>query len=215
MSALAIAPDTVVTLSYVLLDEQGETVDRVSPEEPLTYVHGYAQIVPGLERQIAGLHAGDKGTFTVDADEAFGDRDEQAVFAVDRSDFPDAEDVAVGDEFTAEGPDGEPISLRIVEVRPEEFVVDANHPLAGQRIRFEVEVASVRAASEEEIATAQAELEQIIAEDEDDDGECGCGHDHDHDHEHGDDHDHAHDHDGDHAHGPGGQLIQLSKKGQA
>lgn len=202
-TALAISPDTVVTLSYVLFDARGETVDRVTADEPLTYVHGYAQIVPGLERQIAGLHAGEKGSFTVAADEAFGDRDEEAVFAVDRTDFPDADDVAVGDEFMAEGPDGEPIAMRVVEVRPEELVVDTNHPLAGQSIRFEVEIASVRAANEDEIAAAQAELEQIIAEEEE--GGCGCGH----DHEDGDDHDHGHDH------GPDQGLVQLSKKGQA
>jgi FKBP-type peptidyl-prolyl cis-trans isomerase SlyD len=202
MTALAIAPDTVVTLSYVLFDERGETVDRVEKEEPLTYVHGYAQIVPGLERQIAGLHAGEKGSFVVEADEAFGERDEDAVFAVDRTDFPDADDVAVGDEFMAEGPDGEPIAMRVVEIRDDALVVDTNHPLAGQKIRFEVEVADVRPASEDEIASAQAELEQILAE-QDDDG-CGCGHDHgdgehDHDHDHGDD-----------------KLVQLAvKKGQA
>jgi FKBP-type peptidyl-prolyl cis-trans isomerase SlyD len=208
MTALAIAPDTVVTLSYVLLDSRGETVDRVSREEPLTYVHGYAQIVPGLERQIEGLHAGDKGSFEVDADEAFGERDEDAVFAVDRGDFPDADKVEVGDEFLAEGPDGEPIAMRVVEVRPDELVVDTNHPLAGQKIRFEVEVAAVRPASEEEISAAQAELEQILAEEEEDG--CGCGHDHDHDHDHGD-----HDHDHDHGPADGGGLVQLSRKDKA
>lgn len=207
MEALAIAPDTVVTLSYVLFDQNGEAVDRVEKTEPLTYVHGYAQLVPGLERQIAGLKAGDRGSFTVDAEEAFGDHDEEAVFEVDKSDFPDANEVEVGDEFMAEGPGGEPIAMRVLEVHPDSFVVDTNHPLAGQKVRFEVEVADVRAASEQEIADAQAELEQMIAEGDDD--ACGCGHDHGHDH----DHDHPHDHD--HDHGPAGNgagLIQLSKK---
>jgi FKBP-type peptidyl-prolyl cis-trans isomerase SlyD len=199
MDALSIAPDTVVTLSYVLFDERGEAVDRVDAAEPLTYVHGYAQLVPGLERQIEGLKPGDKGSFTVEAEEAFGAREDDAIFAVDRGDFPDADQVEVGDEFMAEGPDGEPIAMRVVEVHDDSFVVDTNHPLAGQRVRFEVEVAAVRAASEEEIAGAQAELEEMIA----DDG-CGCGHDH------GDGHDHDHDHDHDHTHDGG--LIQLSTK---
>jgi FKBP-type peptidyl-prolyl cis-trans isomerase SlyD len=184
MEALAIAPDTVVTLSYVLFDEQGEAVDEIGKAEPLTYVHGYAQLVPGLERQIEGLKPGERGVFTVTADEAFGARDDEAIFEVDKSDFPDAGDVAAGDEFMAEGPDGEPIAMRVLEVRPDAFVVDTNHPLAGQKVRFEVQVSGVRAASEEEIAAAQAELEAMAA----DDG-CGCGHDHG-----GDDHDHDHDH---------------------
>ena len=83
MEALAIAPDTVVTLSYVLFDQHGEAVDEVGKADPLTYVHGYAQLVPGLERQIEGLKPGERGVFTVDADEAFGDRDDEAVFEVE------------------------------------------------------------------------------------------------------------------------------------
>jgi FKBP-type peptidyl-prolyl cis-trans isomerase SlyD len=196
MQALAIAPDTVVTLSYVLFDEHGEAVDRAGDTEPLTYVHGYAQLVPGLERQIEGLKAGDHGSFMVEADEAFGERDDDAVFAVDKSDFPDAGDVAVGDEFMAEGPDGEPIAMRVVEVQDDAFVVDTNHPLAGQRVRFEVAVSAVRAAAEEEIAAAQAELEEAIA-----DEAGGCGH----DHGDGEHHDHDHDH-------TDVSLIQLGKK---
>jgi FKBP-type peptidyl-prolyl cis-trans isomerase SlyD len=210
MSDLVIAADTVVTLSYALLDEQGETVDRVTAEEPLTYVHGYAQIVPGLERQLEGLRAGTKGSFTVDSDEAFGDRDEEGIFSVDRTEFPEAGDVAVGDEFMAEGPDGEPIAMRVVEVRPDELVVDTNHPLAGQRIRFDIEITEVRAATEQEIAQAQAELEQVLAEEEE--GGCGCGHDHgDDDHDHGD-HDHDHDHDHGEAASP---LVQIGRKPEA
>jgi len=178
MEALAIAPDTVVTLSYVLFDERGEAVDQVGQAEPLTYVHGYAQLVPGLERQIEGLKAGERGVFTVDADEAFGERDDDAIFEVDKGDFPDPGEVAVGDEFMAEGPDGAPIPMRVLEVHDDAFVVDANHPLAGQRVRFEVQVSAVRAANEAEIAAAQAELEETLADDE----ACGCGHDHDHDH---------------------------------
>src|SRR4051812_12743421 len=173
MSAPSIAADTVVPLSYVLFDEKGEPVDSATAGEPLTYVHGYAQLVPGLERQIEGLKAGDKGTFTVEADEAFGEREDDAIFAVDKGDFPEAGGVSVGDEFMAEGPDGEPISMRVLEVRDDAFVVDTNPPLAGQRVRFEVEVSEVRPASEEEIAEAQAELEEMIA----DEHGC-CDHDH-------------------------------------
>jgi FKBP-type peptidyl-prolyl cis-trans isomerase SlyD len=200
MNAPAIAPDTLVTLSYVLFDERGEAVDRVTADEPLTYVHGYAQLVPGLERQIEGLKPGDRGAFTVEADEAFGQREDDAVFEVERSDFPSTEEVAVGDEFMAEGADGEPIAMRVVELREEGILVDTNHPLAGQRVRFEVEVAAVRPATEEEIAAAQAELEDM-AEDH-----LGCGHDHGPGHEH--DHDHEHEHEHEHE----SSVVQISKK---
>ncbi|WP_437673275.1 FKBP-type peptidyl-prolyl cis-trans isomerase [Sorangium sp. So ce131] len=197
MESLPIATDTVVTLSYVLLNENGETVDQATPSEPLVYVHGYAQIVPGLERALEGLRAGEQREITVQPEEAFGEREEAGVFEVDKADFPDAEAVAVGDEFIAQGPDGEPVALRVVDVLPEGFRVDTNHPLAGQTVRFKVQVSDVRAASEEEIAQAQAELEERIEESE---GAC-CDHDHDHDHEHGH-----------HHHGGGEALVTLSKK---
>jgi len=203
MPSPAIGPDTLVTLSYVLFDEDGEAVDRATTSEPLSYIHGYAQILPGLERALEGMHAGDRREITVDADEAFGQHDDEGVFEVDKADFPDSEHVTPGDEFVAQGPDGEAISMRVVEVLPDAFVVDTNHPLAGQTVRFEVEVSAVRAASEEEISRAQAELEERASGAHDG---C-CGHDHG-DHDHG--HDHGHDHD--QAGEGGGRLVQLSRK---
>lgn len=178
MSTLSVGPDTFVTLSYVLFDEEGEPVDRATKAEPLTYVHGYAQIVPGLERGLAGMHAGDKAEILVEPDEGFGEHDDEGVFEVDKADFPDSGEVTPGDEFVAQGPDGEAIAMRVVEILPEAFVVDTNHPLAGQKIRFEVEVSAVRPASEDEIAQAQADLEQQAHAHDDD--ACGCGHDHSH-----------------------------------
>jgi FKBP-type peptidyl-prolyl cis-trans isomerase SlyD len=202
MISPAIATDTVVTLSYVLFDEKEEEVDQATESEPLTYVHGYAQIVPGLEKRLEGLHAGDRKVFVLPPDEAFGEREEGAILAVDKADFPDSGTVEKGDEFMAHGPDGEPIAMRVIEVQDDMFVVDTNHPLAGQRVRFEVVVSAVRPASEEEIAKAQAELEERIEETDDD---C-CGHDH------GEGHDHDHDHGHDHDHEPAAGLVQLTKK---
>jgi len=196
MTSRAVAPDTLVTLSYTLFDEQGEAVDRATTTEPLKYVHGYAQIVPGLEKGLEGLCAGERRDIVVDAADAFGEHDDDGVFEVDKEDFPDSGDVVPGDEFVAQGPDGEPIAMRVVEVLPEAFLVDTNHPLAGQRVRFEVEVADVRPAEEEEIARAQAELEHRAMHVHD----ASCDHDHDHDHDH-DEPEHEPE-----------PLIQLSKK---
>jgi FKBP-type peptidyl-prolyl cis-trans isomerase SlyD len=210
MSSLAVAADTVVTLSYELFDHKGEIVDGATVEEPLTYLHGYAQILPGLEKGVEGMRTGEKKSFVVEAEEAFGEQDDEGIFEVERSEFPDSEGVVAGDEFVAEGPDGEPFTMRVVEVRGEALVVDTNHPLAGQRVRFEVEVREVRAANEGEIAEAQAELEEHIAAE----GAGCCDHDHGDGHAHDHGHDHAH---GEHAHGehhahdPAG-LVQISKK---
>lgn len=197
MSSLAIGPDTLVTVSYVLFDEDGETVDRASAQEPLEYMHGYAQILPGLEKGLEGLRAGERKEITVGPDDAFGEHDDEGVFEVDKADFPDSEHVEPGDEFIAQGPDGESISMRVIEILPDGFLVDTNHPLAGQTVRFEVEVGNVRTATEEEIAAAQAELEQRASHAHD-----GCC-----------DHDHA-DEEHEHSHEPEGaaRLVQLSRK---
>jgi FKBP-type peptidyl-prolyl cis-trans isomerase SlyD len=93
------------------------------------------------------------------------------------------------------------MAMRVIEVLPEAFVVDTNHPLAGQTVRFQVEVSDVRVATEEEISNAQLDLERRAAAAHDDEGGC-CDHDHDHDHNH--DHDQAHDH--------APSLVQLSRK---
>lgn len=181
MSTPSIGPDTVVTLSYELFDERGEAVDRTSETEPLTYIHGYAQIVPGLERALEGLRAGERREIVIEPEDAFGEHEDSGVFEVDKSDFPDAGEVEPGDEFVAQGPDGEPMALRVIEILPDGFRVDTNHPLAGQTVRFKVHVSEVRAANDDEIAEAQAELEGRAEHEHEHDGCCG----HDHGHEDG------------------------------
>jgi FKBP-type peptidyl-prolyl cis-trans isomerase SlyD len=177
MSNLAVGPDTAVTLSYVLFDEHGEAVDQATDADPLTYVHGYAQIVPGLERGLTGLHAGDRREIVIEPEEAFGEHEDSGVLEVDKADFPDASGIEVGDEFVAHGPDGEPLAMRVVEILPDAFRVDTNHPLAGQTVRFEVHVSDVRAASEDEISDAQADLEGRVEHEHEHDGCCGGHHD--------------------------------------
>ena len=194
MAPLAVNTDAFVTVSYALFDPKGKLIERTAPDEPLTYVHGYSQILPGLESGLAGLAAGDKRSFTVPPEEAFGDRDEDAVIELDKRDFPKGRKLAVGDELVAEGPDGDELAMRVVSIKKDSVVVDTNHPLAGLTVRFDVVVDAVRAATADEIAEAQAELEEQLEEG------CGCGEEHDHEHEH--------------APEPQG-LVQLGRKAQA
>lgn len=190
-----VGPDTVVTLAYTLFGEDGEVIEKTGEGEPgLEYVHGYGQIVPGLERAVEGMSVGQERSVVVPPEEGYGDYDDEGVFEVAREDFPNPERVEVDDEFVAEGPDGDSLALRVVEIRPEGFLVDANHPLAGETLRFQVRVLSVRPATDDEIAKAEAEIEE-------DDACCGDpSHHHDHDHE---GHDHANE----------GELVTL-KRGQ-
>jgi FKBP-type peptidyl-prolyl cis-trans isomerase SlyD len=188
-----------VVLEYTLKDEKGEVLDSSDAEdgEPITYVHGYGMLVPGLEAALDGLAVGASKDVTVSPEEGFGERDDELVLEIDRSDFPEPKNVKVGDEVVAESPDGEEVPMRVVEVKDDTVIVDANHPLAGVTLRYAVKVKDIAAASEEEIAEAAAGFEEA--------GYGGCD-DPTHDHSHGHDHDHPHTHE------KAGDLVQLSSK---
>lgn len=157
----AIGPNAHVVLDYTLrLAEGGEVVDASEGEEgePITYVHGYGMLVPGLEAALVGLKAGEKRTVPLPAEDAFGEHDDDLVLEVDRGDFPP--EVAVGDEFVAQSEEGDEEFLRVVEVRSDAVVVDGNHPLAGCDVVYEISVREVRAATEVEIEAAAQAFEE-------------------------------------------------------
>jgi FKBP-type peptidyl-prolyl cis-trans isomerase SlyD len=128
--------------------------------EPIVYVHGYGMLVPGLEKALTGLAEGDEKDVVVPPEEGFGERDEELVLEVDRSEMPRPDVVAVGDELVAESPDGEEAVLRVIEVKPDAVVLDGNHPLAGETLHYSVVVREVRPATEEEIERAAAGFEE-------------------------------------------------------
>jgi FKBP-type peptidyl-prolyl cis-trans isomerase SlyD len=155
---MQVGPDTYVTVAYTLYGEDGEVIDRTDAEEPLSYLHGYGQLVPGLERGLEGMSKGDLRSVVVEAKDAYGEYDPEAIFEVDKSDFPRPNEIAVGDEFMAESDDGEGVALTVVEVHEDSCLVDTNHPLAGEVLRFEVTVLDVRPATDGEIRKAEAAL---------------------------------------------------------
>jgi FKBP-type peptidyl-prolyl cis-trans isomerase SlyD len=171
-----IQPNTHVTLDYELRDDEGELVDASEAEggEPIHYVHGYGMLVPGLEAALVGLRAGDERDVVVAAEAGYGEYDEELVLEVDRSELPDPTKVTVGDELVAESPNGDELSLSVVEVRDDVVILDANHPLAGMTLRYHVTVRDVRRATEAEIEHAAAALDDA------------------HEHVHGPDCDHTH-----------------------
>jgi FKBP-type peptidyl-prolyl cis-trans isomerase SlyD len=175
---LTIQPNTHVTVDYSLRDDDGELLDASEGDggEPIRYVHGYGMLVPGLEAALVGLKAGDEREVVVPAEAGYGERDESLVLEIDREEFPDPKSVAVGDEFTAESPDGDEIAMAVVEVKDDVVVVDANHPLAGMTLHYLIKVVDVRAATDAEIEQAASDLDEA------------------HEHVHGPDCDHDHDH---------------------
>lgn len=145
----------VVSIHYTLTSSAGEVIDS-SGDDPLDYLHGGSNIIPGLERQIEGRIVGDKFQAVVPPEEGYGPRYDDAERALPRAAFPQGALIEPGSEFTAETDDGEMIALHIVRVEGEKVFVDTNHPLAGETLTFDVEVVGVRDATDEESAHGHA-----------------------------------------------------------
>jgi FKBP-type peptidyl-prolyl cis-trans isomerase SlyD len=146
-----ISKDTVVAIEYTIRNQDGEVVDTSEGRRPLEYIHGYKQIVPGVEEALAGMEAGRMMEIAVTPDEAYGARDPSAVLVLPRKAFPDGEELDAGSMFRAFRADGRPIVFSIIEANDDVVIVDANHPLAGQTLQVAVEVLSVREATDDEV----------------------------------------------------------------
>ncbi|GIX36314.1 MAG: peptidyl-prolyl cis-trans isomerase [Lysobacteraceae bacterium] len=148
---MQIADNTAVLFHYTLTNDAGDVIDSSRGREPLAYLHGAGTIVPGLEEAMAGHAEGDRFQVEVSPERGYGPRHEGMVQAVPRAAFQGVDRIEVGMQFQARGPQGV-MSVTVTEVGDDQITVDANHPLAGQNLHFDIEVVSVRAATEEEIA---------------------------------------------------------------
>ena len=147
----SIADDVVVAIHYTLTLDDGTEVDSSRGSEPLLYLHGHSNIVPGLERQLEGRGVGEIFRAEVSAAEGYGPRFDDAVHDVSRSDLPDDFQPEVGMQLAAEMGEGQMITLHVVGVEGDRVMLDANHPLAGEALHFDVEVVALRSASTEEV----------------------------------------------------------------
>jgi len=147
---MQISKNSVVSFDYTLTDPQGKVIDSSKGQQPLTYLHGAGGIIPGLESELEGKKAGDALTVTVPPEKAYGNKDANMIQAVPRTAFKGVEDIQPGMQFQAQSPQG-PRVVTVLAVTPTEVTVDANHPLAGVELKFDVTIVSVRAATEEEL----------------------------------------------------------------
>ncbi|MCA9944544.1 MAG: peptidylprolyl isomerase, partial [Anaerolineales bacterium] len=151
--ALKIKNGVVVSLDYTLRLDDGQIVDSSEGDAPLQYLHGYGQIIPGLEKALLGLSVGDSKKVTVPAAEAYGEVNMEAFEIVPRSMFPDDLELEEGLELSLRDVEtDEPFDASIAEIRENEVMLDFNHPLAGETLHFEVTIPALRLATEEELA---------------------------------------------------------------
>lgn len=141
----------VVLIHYTLTSDTGEVLDTSDGREPLAYLHGFGNIIPGLENALAGKQAGDKLKVSIPPAEAYGVREDGLVQVVPRAAFGGAPDLEVGMQFQAQTPEGVRV-VTIVDIEGDNITLDGNHPLAGETLHFAVEITQVREPTDEELA---------------------------------------------------------------
>lgn len=148
---MTIAQHKVVTIHYKVSDsDSDEVIDSSVNGEPMTYLHGARNIIPGLEQALEGKSVGDELEVTVEPVDAYGERSDDRVQQVPIEAFQEIEKIEPGMAVTAQTDQGT-INLVVIEVDETTVTVDANHPLAGKMLKFEVKIEAVRDASEEEM----------------------------------------------------------------
>jgi FKBP-type peptidyl-prolyl cis-trans isomerase SlyD len=147
---MQIAQDAVASIHYTLTDESGNKLDA-SDGTPLAYLHGNGNLIPGLERELEGKSAGDKLKVKIAAADAYGEYDKSLVQRVPRRALKGVGDLRVGTQLHTQSAHGVR-AVTVTQIVGDMVTIDANHPLAGQTLNFEVEIAEVRAATQEELA---------------------------------------------------------------
>lgn len=147
---MQIAQNSVVAFHYTLTNDAGEVLDSSEGREPLTYLHGSGNIIPGLEKELEGRQNGDKLQVAVSPEEGYGETQPALVQEVPRDAFQGVESIEPGMQFQAQTQGG-PLMVTVTQIEGDTVTVDGNHPLAGQKLNFDVEIAEVREATAEEV----------------------------------------------------------------
>jgi FKBP-type peptidyl-prolyl cis-trans isomerase SlyD len=147
---MTIQKNKVVTLEYTLTDESGALIESSEGQEPLTYIHGVGNIIPGLEASLEGKTAGQSLKVSVPPADAYGERDEQKILEIPLAQFSGADAVQAGMQFGVHSSTGEQI-VTVTKVEGDTVTVDANHPLAGKTLNFDVKVVDIQEATPDEL----------------------------------------------------------------
>jgi FKBP-type peptidyl-prolyl cis-trans isomerase SlyD len=147
---MAITQDSVVTLHYTLKDDAGEVIDSSSSGEPLAYLHGHGNLVPGLERELSGKNPGDKLSVKISPADGYGEFDQALVQKVPRRALKGIKSLNVGMRLHAQTEQG-PQAVTVTQIQGDMVTLDGNHPLAGKNLNFDIEITDVREATQEEL----------------------------------------------------------------
>ncbi|MBN1934946.1 MAG: peptidylprolyl isomerase [Anaerolineae bacterium] len=151
-SPLTVTNDLIVSMAYTLRLDNGQIVDSSEGRGPLEFLHGRGQIIPGLEKALTGMVVGDEKDVSVPPAEAYGEIDPNAFQVVPSSTFPSEMKLQVGQTLQMSNQSGRVFPATVVEIRPQGVLLNFNHPLAGETLNFQVKIAALRVATDEELA---------------------------------------------------------------
>jgi FKBP-type peptidyl-prolyl cis-trans isomerase SlyD len=154
----------VIGFKYTVKNGKGEVVDSNLEGQPLKFITGKSQIIPGLEKELEKMEVGEKKVIKVKPEEAYGQYNPQLVEELPREQFEGIE-LQKGMQLYGQTPDGQVIMVTVKDFNDKTVTIDYNHPLAGEELTFEVEITSKRDATPTEEMTGEVE----------DKHHCGCG----------------------------------------
>jgi FKBP-type peptidyl-prolyl cis-trans isomerase SlyD len=142
-AGLTIVAGTEVALEYTVSDDKGKQIESNKGKEPLVFIQGQNQVVPGLEKALNGLHAGEERDLKLAPEQAYGAIQKEAFQEIPKEQIP-AEAQRAGTMLQARSPEGDTRMVRVSEVKEKTVVIDFNHPLAGKTLAFHVKVLDVK-----------------------------------------------------------------------
>ncbi|SFV87276.1 FKBP-type peptidyl-prolyl cis-trans isomerase SlyD [hydrothermal vent metagenome] len=148
---MTVKKDKVVEMHYTLKNDNGDIIDTSKGQEPMPFLQGHGNVVPGLEKAIEGLKKGDTCDVAVEAKDAYGEFHAEAVQEIPMEALQEVPDLKVGMELQSQDENGNPFIVIVKKIEGETVTVDANHPLAGQTLHFSVSIEGVRDATENEL----------------------------------------------------------------
>jgi FKBP-type peptidyl-prolyl cis-trans isomerase SlyD len=148
---MTVENEKVVTVHYHLTNADGQVIESSRGSDPLTYLHGAGTLLASLERALTGLDVGATTTVELAPAEAYGEHDATKMETLPRGAFAQVPNLAVGMHLEGQDANGQTVTVRVVEIREDTVVIDANHPLAGETLTFAIEVLAIREATADEL----------------------------------------------------------------
>ena len=149
---MKVGKDKVVLMHYTLKNDAGDVIDSSDGADPLPFLQGHGNIIPGLESALEGSKVGDKLDVSIKPEEGYGERMKDAIQEIPSSALKGVDEVKVGMQLQSQDKDGNAFLVTVTKIEDDKITVDGNHPLAGQTLHFSVSIESIRKAEAEELS---------------------------------------------------------------